>query len=161
MRDQQLQVWMIDSTPETREPSGSAWGMLGVVRQLPQRFRTREEAVAALVNAGYARGVASWMASNLVREDGGFVWALDFDAMERLLRNFFETDLWPVIEAPAAGHEIHIIKASESSAISPAAMGRIEAANKNVHLHYLTGGHWIHAESPQAVTALLVQHLKP
>jgi esterase len=159
MRDKPLQVWVIDSTPESRAPWGSAWGMLAFVGQLPPRFRTREEAVAALVDGGYARGVAQWMASNLVREDGGFVWGLDFDAMERLLRHFFETDLWRVIESPAATHDIHIVKASESHAISQEAVHCIEAMNRNVHLHHLTGGHWIHAESPQAITALLVEHL--
>ncbi len=159
MRDKPLQVWVIDSTPEAKEPSGSAWGMLSLVRRLPARFRSREEAVATIVDGGYAFGVARWMASNLVRKDGGFVWALDFDAIERLLRNFFETDLWRVIESPAAGHEIHIVKASESHAISQEAVHRIQAVNRNVHLYHLTGGHWIHAESPQAVTALLVDHL--
>jgi pimeloyl-ACP methyl ester carboxylesterase len=159
MRDKPLQVWVIDSTPETKEPSGSAWGMLALVRRLPPRFSNRAEAVTAIVDGGYALGVAQWMASNLVRDDGGFVWALDFDAMERLLRDFFETDLWRVIESPAANHEIHIVKASESHAISQEAVRRIGAVNGNVHLHHLTGGHWIHAESPQAITALLVEHL--
>ena len=64
------------------------------------------------------------MATNLVREGGGFVWTLDFDAMERLLRDFFVTDLWPVVESPAPEHDIHIVKASESSAISNAAVKR-------------------------------------
>jgi surfactin synthase thioesterase subunit len=97
------------------------------------------------------------MATNLVREGGGFVWALDFDAMERLLRDFFVTDLWSVLESPAAEHDIHLLKASESSAISDAAVVRIEAAaGERVHLHHRHGGHWIHAESPEVVTELLV-----
>lgn len=159
MRDRPLQVWVIDSTPETKQPSGSAWGMLTLIRQLPPRFATREEAVAAIVAAGYSTGVAQWMATNLVRTNGGFEWQLDFDAMERLLRDFFTTDLWHVVEDPATPHEFHFLKASESSALSEQAVRRLESAGGRVHVHHRTGGHWIHAESPDVVAALLVEHL--
>ena len=158
LRDRALQVWVIDSTPETREPSGSAWGMLGVIGGLPARFGSRDEAIQAIVDAGYPLGVAQWMATNLARdEQGGLAWRLDFDAMERLLRDFFNTDLWHVLESPAPRHDIHVLKASESSAISDSAVKRLEAlAGDGVQLHHRQGGHWIHAESPQAVTELLV-----
>lgn len=160
LREQALQVWVIDSTPEVKTPSGSAWGMLDVVRRLPPRFATRDEATQAIVSAGYALGVGQWMATNLARSDDGFVWKLDFAAMERLLNDFFVTDLWHVVESPAAGHEIHFLKASESSAISDAAVARIGAAGRQVHLHNRAGGHWIHAESPQLVAELLIEHLE-
>ena len=160
MRDTPLQLWVIDSTPETKPASGSAWAMLDLVRRLPARFASREEAVDALIQGGYTRGVAQWMATNLARDDSSFVWRLDFDAMERLLRDFFHTDLWHSVESPAARHDIHFVKASESSAISEEAVKRIEAASgSRVHLHHRPGGHWIHAESPQVITELLVQHL--
>ena len=152
-----LQVWVIDSTPEVKTPSGSAWGMLEIIRRLPPRFERREQAVQALVEHGYTLGVGQWMATNLVRESGGFVWTLDFDAMERLLRDFFVTDLWHVLESPAPEHDIHFVKASESSAISNAAVARIDAASGDrVHLHHRQGGHWIHAESPEVITELLI-----
>jgi esterase len=155
-----LQLWIIDSTPEVKPPSGSAWSMLEVVRRLPARFASRDDAIGALRDAGYALGVAQWMATNLMREGNAFVWRIDIDAMERLLRNFFTTDMWAVIEDPSPRHDIHIVKASESSAISPGAVERIAAAaGSRVHLHHREGGHWIHAETPDVVTALLVEHL--
>jgi pimeloyl-ACP methyl ester carboxylesterase len=158
-RDQSLQVWVIDSTPEVKEPSGSAWGMLQAIRSLPSRFATRDDAVAALVDAGYAVGVAQWMSTNLARTDDGFVWSVDFDAMERLLHDFFSTDLWHVVEQPAPQHQLHFVKASESSAISEQAVRRLTAAGDRVHLHHREGGHWIHAESPDVITALLADNL--
>ena len=155
-----LQVWLIDSTPETKPPSGSAWGMLDLIRRLPQRFARREDATEAIIAGGYARGVAQWMATNLVREGDGFVWRLDFDAMERLLLDFFHTDMWAVVESPREGQDIHIIKASESSAISDEAVKRLDAATgERLHLHHREGGHWIHAESPQVIADLLIQNL--
>jgi pimeloyl-ACP methyl ester carboxylesterase len=160
LANQPLQIWVIDSSPEVKEPAGSAWTMLEVIQRLPARFATRDEAVAAIVAAGYPVGVAQWMSTNLIREHNEFVWRLDFATMERLLRDFFTTDLWAVIETPAPQHEIHVVKASESNAITADAVRRLElAAGARMHLHHRPGGHWLHAESPEVVTRLLIEHL--
>ena len=157
---QPLQIWVIDSTPEVKPPSGSAWSMLQVIRGLPSRFPTREAAVAALASGGFSVAVAQWMSTNLGRDGDGFVWQLDFDAMQRLLQDFFRTDLWPRVESPSPVHEVHVLKSSESNAISQAAMRRLKAASPaRVHVHQRPGGHWIHAESPAVVTELLLAHL--
>ena len=156
----QLQIWVVDSTPEIKPPSGSAWTMLQIVRRLPARVATRDVVIDAIVEGGFPLGVAQWMSTNLVREDDAFVWRLDFDAMERLLHDFFNTDLWGVVESPAPRHDIHFLKASQSSAISEDAVRRIaEASGDRVHLHHREGGHWIHAESPEVVTQLLIEKL--
>jgi esterase len=160
LRDHALQLWIIDSTPEVKTPSGSAWDMLRIVRALPAHVRSRNDVVKAIVGAGFALEVAQWMSTNLTRVDDGFAWRLDFDVMERLLQDFFVTDLWHVVEHPSPHHDIHFLKASHSSAISPDAVRRITAAaSDHIHLHGREGGHWIHAESPQVVIDLLVEHL--
>ena len=105
---------------------------------------------------------AAWMASNLRREDDGLVWALDWTAMEALLRDFFARDFWGVVEAPPPGVALHFIKATESSRLSEAACARLEAAARasgRVHLHRVPGGHWVHTDNPEAVTALLADAL--
>lgn len=153
-------VWVIDSTPEAKAPSGSAWDMLRIVRHLPARFETRDAAASAIVSGGFTPGVAQWMTTNLVRDGGQFVWRLDFDRMERLLQDFFRTDLWPIVEDRARPHVLHFLKATRSSAMSEHAVARIRAlGHPRVHLHEREGGHWIHAESPDVVTTLLVEHL--
>jgi esterase len=159
--DVPLQVWVIDSTPETKAPSGSAWTMLELIRRLPPRFGSRDEAVDAIVAGGFTLGVAQWMATNLTREQGTFVWRLDFSAMERLLDDFFVTDLWKFVEQPGPSQDVHFLKASESNTISTNALERLERAPKDrVHVHHAAGGHWIHAESPQIVLDLLVKYLR-
>lgn len=158
--DWTLQTWVIDSTPAPREAGGSAYEMLQLIARLPDTFPSREAAADALVDGGYTRGVAVWMATNLSREGDAFVWRLDFAAMRRLLDNFFDTDLWPVVDNRSPTHELHFLKASTSSAMSESAAAHVEALNDaDVHLHRRDGTHWIHAESPQTVIDLLVTHL--
>lgn len=152
------QVWVMDSTPAPGEPEGTAWRMLDLVRGLPQHVATRAEAVDGLVGGGIGPDVAAWMASNLRRDGDGLAWALDWDAMEALLRDFFVRDLWPIVEAPPPGIDLHFVKATQSSRLSEEACARIEAAGRatgRVHLHRVEGGHWIHADNPAAITSLL------
>ncbi len=158
--DATLQIWVIDSTPEPKPTGGSAWDMLTLIRSLPATFDSREEGAAAIAAGGYSQGVAVWMSTNLVRESDTFVWRLDFDVMERLLHDFFTTDLWPVITTRAPGHDLHFLKASTSSAMSDDAAARIEALDDpHVSLHRRDGTHWIHSEAPELVIDLLLAHL--
>ena len=73
---------------------------------------------------GYDLPVAQWMGTNLVRDGEAFRWQLDFTVMERLLLDFFRTDMWRAVEHPSPLHDVHILKASQSNAISPAAVTR-------------------------------------
>jgi len=155
------QAWVIDSTFAVREPEGSAWEMIAAVRRLPPDFASRAEAVEGLVAQGYAEGVAQWMAINLEPAEGRYRWRIDFTAIEEMLRDFFRTDLWPVVEAPPAGVELHFVKATRSNTLDPQSTARVEAAGANgrVHLHLLEGGHWINTDNPDGVLDLLVRHL--
>jgi len=160
--DHLSQVWVIDSTPETREPQGSAWRVLDTVRKLPPTFPSRAAAADGLVGGGYSPAVAAWLVSNLRFDHGHYAWRLDFDAMEALLRDFFRTDLWDVVEDPPRGTVLHFVKANESSVLSEAGCARIEHARRRhgqVYLHRVAGGHWLHVDNPDAVLHLLETHL--
>ncbi|HEV7590638.1 MAG TPA: alpha/beta hydrolase [Longimicrobium sp.] len=160
--DELRQVWVIDSTPAVRAPSGSAWEMIETVRALPHEFSSRAEAVQALMARGVSQGVAQWMAINLEPADGRYRWRIDFEAMEEMLLDFFDTDLWSVVENPPEGVEIHLVKAMESSTLDPEAAARVEsiaAANGRVHLHLLEGGHWLNSDNPEGILQLLVETL--
>lgn len=155
------QVWVVDSTPAARAPAGSAWEMLEVLRRLPDRFGEREEAVAALTSAGVERPVALWMTTNLEWTGAEYRWALDPADMEALLLSFFATDLWDVVESPPPRLEVHVVRASRSSVLDEEAAARIRAAGSDarVSLHEVEGGHWLNADNPDAIVALLSEHL--
>jgi esterase len=155
------QVWVIDSTPEAREPTGSAWTMLTLLRSLPDHFDSRDQLIDALTGHGLDRPVAQWMATNLEAGQGGYRWRFDLDAIEALLRSFFAVDAWSIVEDPRPSLEVHLVKAEDSSVLAGAALARAEAAatNGRTHVHRVAGGHWVNAENPDAVERLLVQLL--
>ena len=156
------QAWMIDSTPASGAPGGSAWRMLDALRRVPSSFPTRDAAVRAIEAEGFETGVAQWVSTNLVVADGEYRWRLDLDGIEALLRDFFRTDLWDVLEDPPGAAHIHVVKAIDSNLLAEDACARIEQIGRRtgrVHLHRLAGGHWLNADNPDGVTELLVRWL--
>lgn len=155
------QVWLLDSTPASRPPGGSAWEMLQIVRSLPAVFGTRAELIGALGRAGVASPVAQWMATNLEHGPDGYRWRFDLDAIEALLVDFFSSDLWHVVESPPGEAEVHLVKASGSSVLEGPTLERAERAAQNgrTFVHTVSGGHWLNADNPDAVVDLLVRHL--
>ncbi|MBR9989698.1 MAG: alpha/beta hydrolase [Gemmatimonadetes bacterium] len=156
------QVWVIDSTPQQREPDGSAWDMLELLESLPHHFDSRDDLIAQLMERGQPKPLAQWMATNLVAHDGGYRWRFDFDSIRELLLSFFDTDAWDVVENPPDGMEVHLVKAEDSRVLSGAALERAEAAaaeEAGTFVHHVAGGHWVNADNPAALESLLVQML--
>ncbi|MGH7464092.1 MAG: alpha/beta fold hydrolase [Longimicrobiales bacterium] len=156
------QIWVIDSTPQARVPDGSAWDMLELLESLPATFESRDDVIAQLVERGQSRPLAQWMATNLVANDGGYRWRIDFDSIRELLLSFFDADAWDVVENPPDGTDIHLVKAEDSRILSGAALDRAEeaaAAGSRTFVHRVAGGHWVNAENPAALESLLVQML--
>ncbi|NJD09991.1 MAG: alpha/beta hydrolase [Gemmatimonadetes bacterium] len=161
LRDRIRQLWIIDSTPEARPPAGSAWQMLLALRHLPDAFATREELIGALTGSRVALPTALWLATNLHFVDGRYRWRFDLDALEALLRSFFETDAWAIVEAPPPGLEIHFVRATESSVMAPEVVSRAHRAGAagRVRVHDVAGGHWLNADNPDSIVHLLVENL--
>jgi pimeloyl-ACP methyl ester carboxylesterase len=152
------QVWVIDSTPASKPPSGSAWGMIEAVRGMPAEFPSRGDFVERLKEAGYAEPVGQWMAMNLEPDEGSYRWRLNFEAMETMLRDFFQTDLLPLVGEPPPGVELHFIKAQDSNVLTPDVAEHIAAAEQatgRIFLHHLSGGHWLNTDNPQGILELL------
>lgn len=156
------QLWLVDSTPEARPPGGSAWQMLHILRRLPGPFPSRAAGIESLQREGVDGLVAAWMATNLEPEGDEYRWRIDLDAIESLLRDFFRTDLWDVIEHPPSHVELHVVKAEDSSVLSEAAWTRLLEAGRRsgrVFVHSVAGGHWVNSQNPQALLDLLTRHL--
>jgi esterase len=161
--DELRQVWVMDSTPAAREPEGSAWRMIEVIRTLPEEFDSRQDAIAALEREGrYPTALAQWMAMNLELHDGRYRWRLDIDGVEEMLRDFFRTELWDVVDEPPGAVELHFVKATRSDTMDELSESRVAQASRassRIHLHYVDAGHWLNADNPDALVALLSGNL--
>lgn len=158
------QVWVIDSTPAPRESGGSAWEMLQIIKTCPDTFESRQDLIGRLVTAGVDAPVAQWMATNLEATGDRYRWRFDRGAIEALLGDFYDTDAWPVVESPPAGVELHFVQAERSSILRSGAEKRISAAGEasgQVHLHRVPGGHWVNADAPDELIALVLAHGMP
>lgn len=156
------QVWVADSTLRTGVPTGTAWDVVGIVNDLPDRFASRDDLADALEQHGYERGVGLWLAMNLERDGDAFVWRLDWQGIEEMLRDYFDTDVWSTVEMPPTGVELHFIRAKRSDSLDDASVKRIRAAGEEterVHLHEIDAGHWVNVDNPDAVLELLVEQL--
>ena len=155
------EVWIIDSTPSARaKPGGSAWEMLDHLRKSSGVFRTRAMAVTELALRGVDEGTAQWISSNLERSrEGNYTWKIDLKAMEELLRSFFATDLWDVVESPPGDSVLHFVRASQASTLDDDDVMRLKkavaASAGRVVLHDVKGGHWLNADNPDALVALM------
>jgi pimeloyl-ACP methyl ester carboxylesterase len=159
------EVWVIDSTPTARKrPEGSAWEMLGFLRESSGVFRTRAMAVTELALRGVDEGTAQWMSSNLERSpDGIYKWRINLKVMEELLQSFFATDLWDVVENPPGKSVIHFVRASEANTLDEDSLMRLRQAvsksNGRVRIHDVKGGHWLNADNPDAIVDLMSKEL--
>ena len=82
--------------------------------------------------------------------------------MEALLRDYFRTDAWSVVEDPPAETMIHVVAATESNVLDTEATARVQraaTAGRRVAFHEVVGGHWLNADNPQAVSKLLASRL--
>ncbi|HET8653885.1 MAG TPA: alpha/beta fold hydrolase, partial [Longimicrobiaceae bacterium] len=122
------QVWVMDSTIGAERAGGSTWRIMEIVRSMPEAFGSREEMVDRLAEHGYPKPLGNWLAMNLERHGDRFRWRLDWEGVAALLRDYYRRDLWQTIENPPDAAEIHVVKATDSGAISAADEARIEAA---------------------------------
>lgn len=156
------QTWIIDSTPASGGEGGSAAAMLERLRSSPEAFADREEAVSWIREGGFDDATARWMATNLEREGESWRWALDAEPLADLLADFRTTDAWRAVEGADAGADLHFVRASRGSVLTPGAADRIRGAaagGEPVSLHELEGGHWLHVDNPDGLLELVADRL--
>jgi pimeloyl-ACP methyl ester carboxylesterase len=159
------QVWVLDAVPGSQGlgEDSEVSAVIRAVRGVPVPAESRQDVVAHLVTvAGLSAGMAQWMATNLRREAGRYVWAFDLDGIEELMRDYFRVDLWPLLETPRSRARIELVVAERSDRWTPALRQRASTlpAEANARYHLLPdSGHWVHVDNPDGLLALMRQHL--
>jgi pimeloyl-ACP methyl ester carboxylesterase len=161
-------AWIVDSMPgqrDTHHRSGSATQVIAMLESLPTRFDDR----AAFVEATLARlrelrpgtrteddeTLARWLAMSLERaDDGSYALMFDLDAIRDLLDDYFAVDLWPLVESPPDGVDLHIVIGGRSAVYGSQELDRARAAatHPRVFVHEIAdAGHWVHIDAPDAL----------
>jgi len=157
-----VQTWIIDSTPAPSSREGSSSSMLDIVARSPEKFVSRNEAVAWVRSGGFDEPTARWMAMNLIRTRDHWTWQLDTPGLQELSGDFARADLWPVVDHPPQGADIRFVQAEHDSILSADAVARlegIEGRGEEVTVTRLAGGHWIHVDNPDGLVKLLAAQL--
>lgn len=159
-------VVTLDSNPGTRRPPAdgdSAPAILALLESLPPSFASIAAFVDALVARGRSRALAQWLAMSTEPVPGGGVrFALDLREIRALLDSYFAEDLWPVVESPPHGVQVHLLIAEKSSSYAVADRERahaIAAQNAQISVDELPTDHWMHAEDPSGVLRILLSRI--
>ncbi len=155
-------AFILDSTPSAKQTTPSAEDsirILNLLEAMPRIFPTRSDFVERVVAEGHTGRIADWLAMNVRREGEAFQLRNDLSVIRALLTDYFMTDAWGTIEARRGAKQIHVVVGGRSTLVSSADRARLGALARSVrgvHLHVLEdAGHWLHADDPEGVVALL------
>jgi pimeloyl-ACP methyl ester carboxylesterase len=158
------QLWMLDSNPKAQTPGNDheILRMLEALRHTHTPASERASVVKELMAQGLSSGVAHWLETNLVRDAQGFVWRFDLAALQALMLDYFQVDLWPLLKAPPIHSELHLVVAEQSDRFDTETRAQLQAIATAgaLRLHTVpNAGHWLHVDNPTFVTELLATGL--
>ncbi|MFO0759456.1 MAG: alpha/beta fold hydrolase [Byssovorax sp.] len=151
-------AFILDASP-SRKPGGgdeeTSAAVIRMLRALPDPLPSRERFVSLVMERGFSKDIADWLAMNVRLGEGGLRFRLDLDAIEALLGDYFAQDLWPVLEDPGSARALHVILGGRSDTVSAEDRARL-ATLPWVHTEVIAqAGHWVHVDAPDALLALV------
>ena len=159
------EAWIVDGAPGARPDrrgSEDTTHVLDLVESLPRTFAARTDFHQALETAGIGERTTEWLAKNVAAADGGgYRFKLDLRAIRAMLQDYFERDLWPIVEDPPGRVRIDLVVGGQSSAFDAVDRERAARAaarrSERVRVHTIeNAGHWVHVDAPDALLALLI-----
>jgi pimeloyl-ACP methyl ester carboxylesterase len=156
-------AFLLDSAPGTDGGSGGSGKVLDMLEGIVQPIASREGFVAEVMEHGFSREVADWLAMSVRRSADGLRLRLDLGAARAMMDDYFARDLWRVIEGPVGTGTLDVVIGGRSDVLRPADRARlrdIATRNPAVRVTVLdSAGHWVHAEDPEGLLAVLTSAL--
>ena len=157
-------VMTLDSAPGPRvdaRGSESTLEVLSVRDTLTRPWPTRDAFIAEIEARGLGRAIGQWLGMNLESRPEGWVFRLSLSRIHALLEDYFELDLWSVVENAAhAKQHVHLVIGAKSSVYSADDRARAEGlAGEFVTVDVLQAGHWVHVEDPRGLSEVLLRRL--
>uniref|UniRef100_A0A803M2G0 AB hydrolase-1 domain-containing protein n=1 Tax=Chenopodium quinoa TaxID=63459 RepID=A0A803M2G0_CHEQI len=169
-----VRVWVLDATPGKVKSGGHGEDhpaeLISFLRKMPEKkIPSKQYVLDALVQEGFSKDVAQWVATNLRRSGSpnsgsSFSWVFDLDGIADMYHSFEETNLWKIVEDVPRGVHVNFLKAERSLhrwALED--IRRIHAAEEvavdeggGVQMHVLEdAGHWVHTDNPDGLFKIL------
>ncbi len=150
------EVWVLDALPGPLAGPSDVEEVIRALREVPLPLARREDLARHLP---LSPSLVAWMTTNLRSTPEGLVWRFDLDAVQEMMRSYWETDFWPLVESTTAS--VTFVRALRNERWTPAVLERFEALPpwSPVRLLELDAGHWLHADDPEGLVALLVDGL--
>jgi len=140
------------------EASRTVRSVIAALRQVPIPARDRSDVRSYLTNRGLSEGIVAWLLTSLRRTPSGWRWTYDLDGVDEMMRDYWQTDLWPWLEARKESLKIDMVRAARSEIWSAEIVARILQlpASSAVRFHTLEdAGHWLHVDNPEGLLDLL------
>lgn len=117
-------------------------------------LNSRGDADAELAKAIPERRIRAFLLQNLVRDDDGFHWRINLDALDRHGRELADFPS-PYRDATFSGPTL-FLRGEHSDYVLPDHEEVIHRLFPAARIHTLEGtGHWLHAEAPERFTAVV------
>ena len=156
-------VWALDTPPGlrgagARGPGSEVGHVLATLRSIPTPASSRARVDEVLTGAGFSPAMRGWMTTNLKSVDGGVDWRFNLDAVEALINDYFECDLWPSLRAWSRDAHVHLLAAERGGRWSAHDRTQAKACERSGALSYhllRDAGHWVHVDAPEALRRIL------
>jgi esterase len=153
------EVWVLDSNPSKEESiskdTSEAAQVISVLQKVELPIAKRQDLVETLLGFGVSNSTARWMTTNLKRTNKGYIWKFNLNAIVSMIEDYFQQDLWHVLEK--TDRKYHIVRAMRSDRWSTKNILRLQGL-PNGH-HQIDAGHWIHVDNPDGLLQILKGNL--
>ena len=113
-----------------------------------------------LMAKGFKTSVAEWMITNLRPHQGGFVWRFNLPGIEEMIGDYYQRNMWPIVENAQSKTDMRLVRASESDRWSPSESRRFDLIQSKGKGHVLDkAGHWLHVDNMPGLQMMLMEHL--
>ncbi|NUO53680.1 MAG: alpha/beta hydrolase [Polyangiaceae bacterium] len=151
-------AFILDSMPGARvaaPENDTVAGVLETLESVKQPLSSREEFKAILRDRGYQTFLIEWLAMNLRPKGDAFSLRLDLPGIRSMLTDYWQRDLWPVVENPASAARLVLVIGGRSHVYGDKEMARARAAqehNPGLEVKVLPkAAHWIQVDDPEGV----------
>jgi pimeloyl-ACP methyl ester carboxylesterase len=156
--NQMQAAFILDSMPGARvaaPENDTVAGVLETLESLPVPLASREEFKAILRGRGYETSLIEWLAMNVRREGEAFGLRLDLPGIRAMLTDYWQRDLWPVVEDPNSAERLVLVIGGRSQVFGDKEMARAKAAqddNPALEVRVLPkAAHWVQVDDPEGV----------